>query len=34
VERARMLGFEPASPNASANGAAADGQYGYLASPT
>lgn len=35
VERARMLGFEPASPRtATANGAAADGQYGYLASPT
>jgi hypothetical protein len=34
VEHARMLGFEPASPNASANGATADGQYGYLASPT
>ncbi|CAD6212068.1 unnamed protein product [Miscanthus lutarioriparius] len=35
VERARMLGFEPASPRtATANGAVADGQYGYLASPT
>ncbi|KAJ1296227.1 hypothetical protein BS78_01G283600 [Paspalum vaginatum] len=35
VERARMLGFEPASPRtATANGVGADGQYGYLASPT
>ncbi|KAF8728122.1 hypothetical protein HU200_018701 [Digitaria exilis] len=35
VERARVLGFEPASPRtATANGACADGQYGYLASPT
>uniref|UniRef100_A0A0E0MAS4 Fungal lipase-type domain-containing protein n=1 Tax=Oryza punctata TaxID=4537 RepID=A0A0E0MAS4_ORYPU len=38
VERARVLGFEPATPRtATANGAAgggADGQYGYLASPT
>ncbi|XP_062205686.1 phospholipase A1-Ibeta2, chloroplastic-like [Phragmites australis] len=35
VERARMLGFEPATPRtATANPAVADGQYGYLASPT
>ncbi|KAL6642674.1 hypothetical protein ACP70R_020855 [Stipagrostis hirtigluma subsp. patula] len=35
VERARVLGFEPATPRtATANGAVADGQYGYLASPT
>ena len=35
VERAQVLGFEPASPRtATANGACADGQYGYLASPT
>ncbi|KAL6905343.1 hypothetical protein ACP4OV_002944 [Aristida adscensionis] len=36
VERARVLGFVPATPRtATANGAAvADGQYGYLASPT
>ncbi|CAN6324544.1 unnamed protein product [Urochloa humidicola] len=37
VERARVLGFEPASPRTAATangGACADGQYGYLASPT
>ncbi|KAF0928741.1 hypothetical protein E2562_006160 [Oryza meyeriana var. granulata] len=37
VERARVLGFEPATPRtATANGAGggAEGQYGYLASPT
>ncbi|CAN6283902.1 unnamed protein product [Urochloa humidicola] len=35
VERARVLGFEPASPRtATANGGCADDQYGYLASPT
>ncbi|XP_015697080.2 phospholipase A1-Ibeta2, chloroplastic-like, partial [Oryza brachyantha] len=37
VERARVLGFEPATPRtATANvaGGGAEGQYGYLASPT
>ncbi|XP_062200183.1 phospholipase A1-Ibeta2, chloroplastic-like [Phragmites australis] len=35
VERAMVLGFETASPRtATANGAGADGQCGYLASPT
>uniref|UniRef100_A0A0D3HGM6 Fungal lipase-type domain-containing protein n=1 Tax=Oryza barthii TaxID=65489 RepID=A0A0D3HGM6_9ORYZ len=37
VERARVLGFEPATPRtATANGAGggAEGHYGYLASPT
>lgn len=33
LERARVLGFEPATATATASGSG-DGQYGYLASPT